>query len=171
MPKRTFDALFGAHYLRVLRYAERRIADQQVAEDVAADTFELAWQRISAEGAEIDLPWLYQTAAFKLRDQYRRNSRRREAVSALERFAEEAPDALNTLDRLALVEALRSLSDRDREVLMLTYWDGLSASEVGAVVGTTTGAVWATLSRARTKLKAQLDADTRAGGRHVTPGR
>lgn len=53
------------------------------------------------------------------------------------------------------------MSDRDREVIMLTYWDGLSAAEAAVVLGTTTGAVWVTLTRARAKLRAVI-ADTAA---------
>ncbi len=48
------------------------------------------------------------------------------------------------------------LGDREREVVVLTYWEGLTAEESATVLGSTPGAVWATLTRARAKLRAAI---------------
>jgi RNA polymerase sigma factor (sigma-70 family) len=166
VPQRAFTALFAEHYLPVLRYAERRVADQQVAEDIAGDTFELAWVRIQ-DGQGIDRPWLFLTASYKLRDHYKRSTRRRTAEQALERLLEEPLAELSTLDRMALHDALLTLSDREREAVMLTYWDGLSAAEAATVLRCSASAMWVALSRARTKLRGILNPDlTLLGGDH-----
>jgi RNA polymerase sigma-70 factor (ECF subfamily) len=162
----AFRALFAANYLHVLRYTERRVDDQQVAEDIAADTFELAWTRLQ-QGRHVDRPWLFLTASFKLRDHYKRGSRRRAAEAALGRLVEEPTDHLGTLDRMALHDALLSLTEREREAVMLTYWEGLTAAEAAAVLRCSTSAVWVALSRARTKLRGILEPDfTTTGGEH-----
>ena len=46
-------------------------------------------------------------------------------------------------------DALQALPDTAREVLVLTYWDGLPAAEAGRVLGCSTAAVWVRLHRAR----------------------
>lgn len=166
MPRRTFTALFSAQYIHVLRFAERRVDDLQVAEDIAAETFELAWVHIQ-RGREVDRPWLFVTASFKLRDHYKRGARKRAAEAALERLAQEPHETLSILDRMALHDALRTLTAREREAVMLTYWDGLSAAEAAAVLRCSSSAVWVALSRGRAKLRGILEPDlTAAGGEH-----
>lgn len=155
MAQMLFTSLFATHYVAILRYAERRIADQQVAEDIAADTFELAWVRMQ-EGRDVDRPWLFVTASFKLRDHYKRDSRRRAAEAALKRLVEEPVEHLRTLDQIAVHHALQTLTDREREAVMLTYWDGLPAGKVSQILRCSTSAIWVLLSRARTKLRGVL---------------
>lgn len=166
VPQSEFTSLFADHYVAVLRYAERRVDDQQVAEDIAADTFELAWVRLQ-EGREVDRPWLFLTAAFKLRDHYKRGTRRKAAEGALARLVKERDDPMTTLDVLAVHDALRTLSDREREAVMLTYWDGLSATEAAKVLRCSVSAVWVALSRGRAKLRGiLLTQPSAAGGEH-----
>jgi RNA polymerase sigma factor (sigma-70 family) len=153
----AFNRLFAENFVDVLRYAERRTIDPQIAEDIAADTFALAWEKGEA-GADITRPWLFRTAAFKLRDHLKRSVRRRDAEAALTRLAEEPPEALHTIDRLALREGLASLSVREREAILLTYWEQLSADETAYVLGCSPSAVWVALSRGRSRLRAMLAA-------------
>ena len=83
---------------------------------------------------------------------------------ALRRRMEEAPPGLGVEDRLELVDALGRLSAREREALRLTYWDGLSAAEVGEVLGSSASAIWTLLTRARAKLQDSLERTPAKGG-------
>ena len=56
----------------------------------------------------------------------------------------------------ALMEALRTLSDADQEVLMLRAWEGLSASEVAHAVGCSSSAAEKRLARAMRRLEAAV---------------
>ena len=149
-----FNTIFAAHYVRVVRYVERRTGDHGIAEEIAAETFLVAWSK--RDRADITLPWLYRTAAHKIGDFYKRSRRKRAAEGALVRLAEEPPVGVSTLDRLALAAAMKALASREREVLMLTYWEGLTAREVGEVIGASESAVWVALTRARAKLRTGL---------------
>jgi RNA polymerase sigma factor (sigma-70 family) len=60
------------------------------------------------------------------------------------------------VERLAVCGALESLSDRDRETLMLTVWDGLSYGQSAEVVGCSTSAFAVRHHRARRRLAAAL---------------
>lgn len=151
----SFDEVFSANYALIVRYAERRLPTTFLAEDVAAETFAAAWGRWS-RGESVELPWLYRVAANKVVDHYRSTSRRQAIEEALARAAEEARDELDWLDKIALQRALLKLPARDREVIMLTYWEGLSASDIAVVIDASVASVWATLSRARKKLRAAL---------------
>jgi len=162
--KPEFDTLFAANFVKVQRYVERRIGDRSAAEEITAETFLLAWNRRSR--SDITLPWLYQAASYKIADHTKRSRRRQQVEEALLRLEEEAPEAMPALDRLALHDALRALGPRERDAVMLAYWERLSAAEIGQVLGLSEGAVWTTLSRARAKLHNQLLPETAAPGGH-----
>jgi len=152
-----FNLLFDAHYDAVRTFAWRR--DPDLADDVAAETFAIAWRELNRLPAE-PRAWLIGIARNVRLNLVRTEKRRtgREARGA----AETAPrgdlprftDAIE--ERSALRSALETLSERDREVLLLTAWDDLSRSQVAAVVGCSRGTVAVRLLRARRRLAAAL---------------
>ncbi|MFT3797544.1 RNA polymerase sigma factor [Microbacterium sp.] len=155
--QQTFHALFDAHYVAVLRYIERRVADDQVAQEIAADVFEALWRKLDVDEPQ-GLPWLYTTAGLLVKNQSRSSLRRASAEAALQRRVEEPPADADRADDLALRVALGRLDEREREAIELTYWEGLSAHEAGAVLGMRPGAVWTLLSRVRARLRRELEA-------------
>jgi len=62
-------------------------------------------------------------------------------------------------ERDAIQAALRSLGERDREVLLLTAWDRLDRDAVAAVLGCTRANVAVRLLRARRRLARELAAN------------
>lgn len=161
----AFDALFHAHFLGVLRFLRRRLSSASDAEDLAGDVFRIAWEKQDPR-EPLTRAWLFKVAADLLIDLYRRQGRRADLEVALARRIEEASPALPVEDRLALIDAVRALSPREQEALRLTYWEGLSAAEIGEVLGCRTSAVWALMSRARSKLlHAMTEPELTGGGR------
>ena len=65
-------------------------------------------------------------------------------------------------DRLdAVAEAIASLPQKARTMIVLHYMEGYDVREIAKMMGTTKGAVCAGLSRAREKLRAYLEEDAR----------
>ena len=58
--RQRFERIFADQYEAVLAYALRRAA-REVAEDVTAETFTIAWRKIDNVPADA-LPWLYAVA-------------------------------------------------------------------------------------------------------------
>lgn len=77
-------------------------------------------------------------------------------MAALERDASDRPFEIDHVDRLAVRDALTVLSEHERQVVILTYWDQLSAGEIAETLRCSQGSVWTALSRARTKLRGRL---------------
>lgn len=152
----TLEQLVEAYAAGVRRYLYRRLtgaADPSAtADELTADVFVITWRRREdvPEGAE--LPWLYGVARRVLAN-YRR--RPQEVLIAdlgeLDAIDESDPAEIVT-DDAELAAAWRSLSPRDREVLRLVAWEGLSGVEVGAALGISEGGAAAALSRARARL-------------------
>ena len=70
---------------------------------------------------------------------------------------EVAHDSATDTDlRLTLMDALKRLSERDRAVLVLRYWEDLSAQETAAALSMSAGAVRAHAVRALARLRDQL---------------
>lgn len=153
-----FDACFREHYARVLAYGMRRLGDRSAAEDVAADTFLVAWRRLE-EIPDDPLPWLLGIARHVIHNELR-SSRRRDRlttrVGAHMPGADDTPPELRRGADAAVVRALGRLGERDREVLMLSTWDGLDHRRAAAVLGCTRGAFAVRLHRARARLEREL---------------
>jgi RNA polymerase sigma-70 factor, ECF subfamily len=146
------EAIFREYYEVVLAYARRR-APTSVADDAAAETFAIAWRKADKIPRE-PLPWLLGIARRVLATQRRASERRERLSNRLARnLVATSPD-----DQVgeALVAALNALADRDREVLLLIAWEGLTAREAAAVVGVSPAAVYVRLHRARRRLRAAL---------------
>ena len=160
-----FEACFRDHYARVLAYALRRVPDRAGAEDVAADTFLVAWRRRD-DIPDDALPWLLGIARHVIHNELR-SSRRRERlasrVGAEPPSGEDAPAELDpgTTD---VMHALGRLGERDREVLLLSSWDGLDHRRAAIVLGCTRGAFAVRLHRARVRLARELGEIASAAG-------
>src|SRR5690348_1641770 len=72
-----FEGWFRRHYPRVLAYVLRRLPDRSAAEDLAAETFLIAWRR-REKIPEDPLPWLFKVAGNQLHNEYRSARRRSE---------------------------------------------------------------------------------------------
>jgi len=156
--QKEFEALYRATRSRLLAYAVRRSAPEDV-QDVVAETYLQAWRHLA------DLPtddlavlWLYGCARRVLANR-RRGDQRRQAL--IERYGrqrlEPSQDPAPDHSALAARAALRGLVEADREVLMLTAWEGLSHRELAETLGCSPTAARIRLMRARRRLASALD--------------
>jgi RNA polymerase sigma factor (sigma-70 family) len=155
-----FDACFRAHYADVLAYGLRRLGDRAAADDVASETFVVAWRHRDALPDEV-LPWLFGVARRVLLNE-RRAARRRERLDARlggERSVSAGDPAEIVSERAAILAALGRLSEPDREALRLVAWEGLGRADAAAVLGCSRGAYAIRLYRARRRLARHLAAD------------
>ncbi len=145
----------------LLAYAMRRAASPEDAADVLSETYLIAWRKLEqvppGDSARL---WLFGVAANVLR---RGAQRHRSSQALIERLAGEPQDSAQTEpagreDRMvrALRAGLASLPARDREILTLTAWEGLTPQQVGVVIGIPTNVVRVRLHRARARLKRRL---------------
>src|ERR1700744_42927 len=88
-----FDERFRAHYARVLSFARRRLSDRAVAEDIAAETFVVAWRRLEAAPADA-LPWLLAIARGMILNELRAGRRRERLLARAGAEPNDAPASL-----------------------------------------------------------------------------
>jgi RNA polymerase sigma-70 factor (ECF subfamily) len=150
-----FELLFESCHAQVAAYVRRRVPNEAV-EDVVEETFLVAWRRFERVPSE-PLPWLYGVARRVLANE-RRGGRRADALAErLAHEAERAPAADATPGLSADLEAaLRALSEREREAVLLIAWEGLTPGQAAVAAGCSAAAFRVRLHRARRQLTLAL---------------
>jgi len=143
---------------RLRRYASALLGDRTGADDLVQDTMERGWKKLSTWQRGSDMrAWLFGIMHNLHVDQVRKPS------LPTEELDEDTPamvshhqvsDGLEVRD---LDTALRSLPPEQREILLLVALEEMSYEEVAATLGLPLGTVMSRLSRARQKLRAQME--------------
>ena len=141
---------------QVKRLCLMLLRDLPLAEDAAQETFLKAWRGYSSFRQEAgEKTWLMHIAVNTCHDMlrtawFRRLDRR---VTPEELPLSHAPD----LPDPTLAQALMALPLRQREVILLRYWQGLTASEIAQALHCSENTVKSSLQRGKRKLKEQLE--------------
>lgn len=162
----NFEQLFRETRTDLLAYIMRRSPTAEDAADVLAETYLIAWRKLDAipAGAQARL-WLFGVA----RNLIMKGASQRHFHQALvERLVSELHSAhppqapIQDERSSALRAALEALSERDREIVMLKAWEGLTPKQIAAIVGTPVNVVRVRLHRARMRLRRDLSAPERS---------
>ena len=157
--RERFERLYRENVRAVLRFAALRI-DPERAKDVAAETFLVAWRRLDDVPAE-PRPWLLGVARRVIAGQFRSEARRDALATRLRAVQVDGAGSADPAAALAArdeaVAAFAALGERDREVLQLVTWDGLSAAEAAEVLDVSRLTFTVRLHRARRRLERALE--------------
>ena len=155
------DRLFRSYNEMLVRYLTRRLGDRDWAEEVAQETFVRALRQ---EGEVVnERAWLFTVANNLVRDEARKDSRRRRHLSLLyeeqkDAVVEPEPTSLERAQEAAMARrAIETISERDRLALLMRE-EGLDYNEIAAALGLSVGSVGTTLSRARRRLVESYEA-------------
>ena len=154
-----FERLFLAEYARVVRIANRVLANRHEAEEVAQEVF-LEFHRNHPADADYAAPWLHRAAwhrALNVLRSNRRRASREEAVALPETDLSADPEGLvqEAAQRQRVREAMSRLPRKSAAVLALRY-SGLSYAEVAGAMGVSVGQVGTLLRRAEMKLRSEV---------------
>ena len=158
--RERLELLFDANHEAVARYVWRRTRPD-VVDDVVAETFLVAWRRLDDVPAE-SLPWLLGVARRVISTQRRSVERQHSLVRKLADSTPQSSDDPSAPGDTAVISALAQLSERDREAITLIAWEGLTPAQAAAVLRIPRASFRARLSRAKRRLRQQLDEDARA---------
>lgn len=161
----AFTAVHDRFFRPVYRYVAGRL-DAQTAEDIAAETFLVAFdQRKRFDPRRGALrPWLFGIATNLVARHRRAEARRLKALARVgpdvvagghEDQVVTSLTAQRMLPRLA--RGLAALSQGERDAVMLLALGQLGYEEIAQALGVSSGTVGSRLSRARTKLRALIE--------------
>jgi len=153
--------LFDRYGDRIHNHCFRHLADWAEAEDATSSVFLEVWRhrrRVQLHDGSA-LPWLYGVATNVCRNAGRSRRRYLRAVASLPSPQPEADHAEQVSDRVgsearmrAVLDQVRALPAREREVLALVVWAGLRYDQAAAALDVPVGTVRSRLSRARARL-------------------
>jgi RNA polymerase sigma-70 factor (sigma-E family) len=154
--------IYHGEYKSLVRLAVLLVHDVPTAEEVVQDAFEAmhtAWRRLREK--EKALSYLRQAVVNRSRSVLRHRT-------VVDKNAPKpAPDepsaehgALALIERSAVIAALRTLPDRQREAVVLRYYADLSEADIAATMGISRGAVKSHTARAMAALKSILELET-----------
>jgi len=161
----VFGLLFERHAKAIYNYCFRQTGSWAAAEDLVSVVFLEAWRRRSDVNLYHDsaLPWLYGVATNVCRNNRRSTLRHRAALHRITDLVVEPDPADEVAGRVDderrmrdLLDAVRALPRREREVLGLVVWSGLDYAAAALALGVPVGTVRSRLSRARARLSGHL---------------
>lgn len=161
-----FATIFDRHVDAVRRFVVRRLGSSR-SDDVISEVFRVAFERRDVFDTHVEsgLPWLYGIASNLVRRECRSRTRH---AAALERVGGRREDMGDPyLDLVARVDArselaglrraVLSLTDDEREMLLLVAWEQLSPTEAAAVLSIPPATARTRLHRARQQIRRQLE--------------
>jgi RNA polymerase sigma factor (sigma-70 family) len=158
----AFEPIFDRHFAAVHRYLHRR-AGRDLADELAAQTFAIAFERrASCRAAGSVLPWLYGIATNLLHRRRRAERRRLRAYarSGVDRWVAYDDEAAARVDDASLgsrlAGALAAMRPRERHALLLYALAGLSYEEIAIALDVPLGTVRTWLHRARKVAQREL---------------
>jgi RNA polymerase sigma-70 factor (ECF subfamily) len=159
-----FSSLFLSHYDDVLGYCVRR-TNRADADDVAADVFATAWRRIDDLDWDTARPWLFGIARGTLANHHRSKVRRTRLGMKIGSLADQSMDGPEVVvirreQDQEVMSVLESLREPDREILMLSVWENLTAAEIAVTLGISAAAAEQRLHRAKGRFAKELDRTT-----------
>lgn len=176
MEDTELERLFRLYHVPLVRYLTRRLGDRDWAEEVAQETFLRALRQDTLTS---ERSWLFAVATNMVRDEARKDERRRKHLQLLATEEREReldppeygePDLDRARERALARRAVDSLAEKDRLALLMKE-EGLNYTEIAEALGLSVGSIGTTLSRARRRLAEsyemiQADEHRRIGGTH-----
>jgi RNA polymerase sigma-70 factor (sigma-E family) len=149
-------ALYRTQWLPMVRLAVLLVGDTVVAEDVAQEAFLGLYRnqhRLHEPRAAV--AYLRASVVNLARSSVRRRVVARRHLSSVEPGTAPGADdpVLLAEEHREVLAALRTLPDRQREVLVLRYWSDVSEAEIAQTLGISPGTVKSTASRGLSALR------------------
>lgn len=171
--RRAFDELVQIHKRKAYGFVVGMMGHRQDAEDILQEGFLKAYDGLADFRAEASFKtWLYRILINLTRDRLRRNARTRRIFSLsmdepdlegrAKEFADRGPSPAEQAQekdmQKALEEAVSFLSDRQKEVFSLRYFQGLKTGEISSILGCSTATVKVHMFRAVREVGRHLQA-------------
>lgn len=156
----AFRELYRAYVRPVYWVAHGILGDASDAEDVAQETFVVAWRKLPGLVLAGDslLPWLVTICRFQAANRLRRTIRDRARMA--DAVDEEIPDTVDVEQQVItaelaarILDELEGMSPLDREVFRLCAAEGYAYAAAAAELGVSHAVVRNRLSRVRTRLR------------------
>lgn len=158
--QRAFAILAERYRRKLFATCYRMLNDAQEAEDAVQDSLLKLWNYAASwdvDKAKLST-WLYTVTTNTCRDILRK--RRAILVEHDDNRVSDGPDGADVVETKQtariIKRAIAELPDRQRQALVLAYYQGLSHKEIGEIMDSTAKSIEGLVARARNDLKERL---------------
>jgi len=145
---------YKSEYNNLLRYAERILMNDGLAEDAVQDTFQIAMGKLDKFAASPNpIGWLYETLKFVLKHAQRDRQRYLKMMVSLELIPEENISADEIMLKLTTLYG----DDDEIKLLIMFYGYGFTVRDIADMLGITEGACKMRIRRGRTHQKNKIN--------------
>ena len=160
--KRAFEALYTEFAPRVFRFAVRMINDETKAEEVVNDVMVEVWKSAGQfQGRSAASTWIFSIARHRALNAIRGKKLSTTALDDARDVKDESEDPMTATDenitQTLLKEAINHLSTEHREVVELTFFQGLNYKEIAQIAQCPENTVKTRMFHARKRLKPILE--------------
>ena len=157
----AFGELYRIYLDRIYRYVFYHVREKMTAQDITEEVFLKAWKAIgSCKGKEQTFSsWLYRIAHNQVIDSHRSRQRRLTVEIAMENL----PEVVDTkqemdakLDQQQLLEAITCLDEKQKQIIILKFIEGMDNNEIEQIVGKNQGYIRVLQMRALHTLRQRL---------------
>lgn len=150
--------MYTAYADDIYRYLLANTRDVELSEDITADVFQKAWEKLDTFDGAHERGWLYKIAKNKLTDHWRK--KQTATLDDTIEIADDAPAQGDALDRAIEAEkvqnAIGQLPESQRSVVTLRFLNGYSAKQTADALDMSEGNVRIIQFRALKKLEKLL---------------
>ena len=164
--KENFIHLYDKYFKQIYKYTLSRVRDEQIAEDITAETFMRALEKIDSykDKGNPYSSFLYRVAINLIMDYHRDEKKQKEFMSfnweevkdGRDEIADQMSDQEQEETELGQMErlknALENLKEKERNLISLKYFEDLSYKEMAEVLDINVNHVGVQLNRAMNRL-------------------
>lgn len=154
----AFGQLYDAYVKKIYDFIYYKTMNRDNAEDITSEVFMKAWKNISQFQGDSLAAWLYSISRNAVIDYYRRQKTTTDIEDCWDLSSDS--DLLDKTDQSLRMEvirqALKELSPREREIIIMRLWLDLSFKEISERLEKQEGAVKMAFKRSLIKLKSKV---------------
>ena len=163
--KDALECFYERYATSVFSLARYMLREEAIAEEITQEVFLALWQKASTFNPQRGSPkgWLMSIAHHRVIDHVRSAKRARDSTDRVARDlfnlhslyqVDTEDEAHRSMDREEVVKALQTLPEAQRKVVLMSYFEGYSQSEIAQMLDQPLGTVKTRLRLAIQKLRA-----------------
>lgn len=147
--EKDFQELYRTHFEGVRRVLSAMTGNVSVAEELTQDSFLKGWDKLSTFSFRSSFKtWIYSVAINVGRD-WLRTHKNHQVMGVISDQVEQGFSP----EQRAIQEGLLSMNEAERELLILTYYEGMTLEETATILKIPTGTVKSRLHSSKSHLR------------------